>query len=161
MRVKILTFRYSNTLGGFDDGPLAEFTRDKEVLSFREHFFLVNDVPHMSCVLTYEQPAVTGREDLPVRKSEAPLELSEGERLLYNTLREWRMTAARAEGVPPYVLFTNRQLAAIAGKRPDSLTALAGLPGIGAAKVRRYGQAVLELLHGKGAPEPASQEAQP
>ena len=37
MRVKLMTFRYSATLGGFDDTPLVEFIRDKEVLSFREH----------------------------------------------------------------------------------------------------------------------------
>ena len=39
MRVKLFTFRYSATLGGFDDRPLTHFVRDKEVLSFREHFF--------------------------------------------------------------------------------------------------------------------------
>ncbi len=50
MRVKLLTFRYSSSLGGFDDTPLLEFTRDKEVLSFREHFFAVKsrtDSPRM------------------------------------------------------------------------------------------------------------------
>ena len=30
MRVRLMTFRYSATLGGFDDGPLEEFIRDKE-----------------------------------------------------------------------------------------------------------------------------------
>ena len=40
MRVRIFTFRYSSTLGGFDDTPLTDFTRDKETLQFREHFFL-------------------------------------------------------------------------------------------------------------------------
>ena len=48
MRVKRLTFRYSSSLDGFDDTPLLEFTRDKEVLSFREHFFTVNDLPHLA-----------------------------------------------------------------------------------------------------------------
>ena len=37
MRVKLFTLRYSATLGGFDETPLAEFARDKEVLAFREH----------------------------------------------------------------------------------------------------------------------------
>ncbi len=48
MRVKLLTVRYSFSLGGFDDTPLLEFTCDKEVLSFREHIFTVNDIPHLA-----------------------------------------------------------------------------------------------------------------
>jgi hypothetical protein len=38
MRIKLLTFRYSATLGGFDDTTLIEFTRDKKAIAFREHF---------------------------------------------------------------------------------------------------------------------------
>ena len=56
MRVKLFTFRYSSTLGGFDDSPISEFTRDKDVLTFREHFFSVNEVPHLTCVVTYQEP---------------------------------------------------------------------------------------------------------
>ena len=56
MRVRLLTFRFSGTLGGFDDSPLHELVRDKELLSFREHFFTVNDVPHLVCVVTYQEP---------------------------------------------------------------------------------------------------------
>ncbi len=37
MRVKLFTFRYSATLGGIDDSPVTEFTRDEELLTFREH----------------------------------------------------------------------------------------------------------------------------
>ena len=48
IRVKLMTFRYSATLGGFDDTPLVDFIRDKEVLSFREHFYAVNEVPHLT-----------------------------------------------------------------------------------------------------------------
>ena len=57
MRVRLLTFRFSSTIGGFDDGPLTELIRDKEVLVFREHFFTVNEVPH-ACVITYQEPTV-------------------------------------------------------------------------------------------------------
>jgi hypothetical protein len=63
MRVQLFTFRYSATLGGFDDRPLAHFIRDKEVLSFREHFFCGNEVPHILCVVTWQDCLVT----LPVR----------------------------------------------------------------------------------------------
>ena len=58
MRVKIMTLRYCAVLGGFDERPLVEFVRDKEILSFREHFYRVNDVPHFTCILTYQIPAI-------------------------------------------------------------------------------------------------------
>jgi hypothetical protein len=58
MRVKLLTFRYSATLGGFDDTVLTDFIRDKEVIAFREHFYTVNEVPHLSCVVHYQDAVV-------------------------------------------------------------------------------------------------------
>ena len=73
MRWRLLTFRFSGTLGGFDDSPLHELVRDKELLSFREHFFTVNDVPHLVCVVTYQEPQLQApacdgaTRDLPQR----------------------------------------------------------------------------------------------
>ena len=58
MRIKLLTFRYSSTLGGLDDRALSEFIRDKDVIAFREHFYAVNEVPHLSCVIHYQDAVV-------------------------------------------------------------------------------------------------------
>ena len=63
MRVKLLTFRYSSTLGGFDATPLEDFIRDKDVLGFHEHFFHASDVPHVLCVVTWQDPVVGGERD--------------------------------------------------------------------------------------------------
>ena len=37
LRIKLLTFRYSSTLGGFDDTALVDLVRDKEVLGCFRH----------------------------------------------------------------------------------------------------------------------------
>jgi len=71
MRVKLITFRYSATIGGFDDSALSEFIRDKEVLSFREHFYSVNDVPHLTCVVSYQDPVISPRDLDPAQLREA------------------------------------------------------------------------------------------
>jgi hypothetical protein len=48
------------------------------------------------------------------RQRESPrTTLDPAEAELYDRLRAWRNSRAQTEGVPPYVLFTNRQLAAI------------------------------------------------
>ena len=63
-----------------------------------------------------------------------------------NALRAWRRQQAQDQGVPAYVIFHDRTLAEIASRRPASLDALAGVPGVGQSKLDRYGAAVLALL---------------
>ena len=55
--------------------------------------------------------------------------LDEEERALFNTLRDWRTKKAHDEGVPPYLVFTNKHLVEIVTTRPDSPTALANIHG--------------------------------
>jgi ATP-dependent DNA helicase RecQ len=51
--------------------------------------------------------------------------------------------------VPPYVIFHDATLLAIARARPRSRHALDGLPGVGAAKLERYGAALLAVIAGE------------
>ena len=37
MKLKVFTFRFSESIDGFDDKPLQEFIADKEVIEFSEH----------------------------------------------------------------------------------------------------------------------------
>ena len=60
-------------------------------------------------------------------------------------LRAWRLVTARDQSVPAYVVFSDATLQAIAARRPGTLAQLAGVPGVGAVKLDRYGAAVLEL----------------
>jgi ATP-dependent DNA helicase RecQ len=48
--------------------------------------------------------------------------------------------------VPPYVIFHDSTLREMAALRPGSLTAMAEVPGVGAAKLQRYGPAFLEVI---------------
>jgi ATP-dependent DNA helicase RecQ len=64
----------------------------------------------------------------------------------FEALRRWRSEAARTQGVPAYVIFHDATLRQIALAEPANLDALAEVQGVGAAKLERYGDAVLELL---------------
>jgi DNA helicase-2/ATP-dependent DNA helicase PcrA len=64
---------------------------------------------------------------------------------LFERLREWRAETARQQSVPAYVVFSDAALVLIAGRRPRSRAELAGVPGVGAVKLDRYGAAVLAL----------------
>jgi ATP-dependent DNA helicase UvrD/PcrA len=61
-------------------------------------------------------------------------------------LREWRLERAKADNVPPYVVFHDSVLQAIAAARPASLGELAQISGVGPAKLERYGEEVLALV---------------
>jgi ATP-dependent DNA helicase UvrD/PcrA len=61
-------------------------------------------------------------------------------------LKEWRLAKARADEVPAYVVFNDRTLAELAARTPRTLAELAAVPGIGPAKLERYGPELLARL---------------
>jgi ATP-dependent DNA helicase RecQ len=65
---------------------------------------------------------------------------------LLAALKAWRLQQARDQAVPPYVVFHDRTLMEIAARLPADLDALSQVSGVGAAKLERYGQAVLQVL---------------
>ena len=95
-----------------------------------------------------------GAEDGPrvARKSKrartAAAALSPADQPLFEALRAWRTAQAKAQHVPPYVIFSDRTLTEIASVKPSSRAALERVNGVGEAKLAHYGQAVLELVGG-------------
>ena len=65
---------------------------------------------------------------------------------LWEELRAWRLEEARRQQLPPYVIFHDSTLSEVARLRPNSLAALAGIPGIGRTKLDRYGSAVIAIV---------------
>jgi len=79
----------------------------------------------------------------PPQEEEPELEVNEA---LFQALRAWRLEQARAQRVPPYVVFHDSHLRSIAAHCPTTLEALAELKGIGPRKVEKYGSDVIELV---------------
>jgi ATP-dependent DNA helicase RecQ len=69
---------------------------------------------------------------------------------LLERMRAWRLAESRAQGVPAYVILHDSTLAEIARRRPHDLPSLAGIAGIGARKLERYGSALLEVVAREG-----------
>jgi DNA helicase II / ATP-dependent DNA helicase PcrA len=79
------------------------------------------------------------------RCATCPSDRDEG---LYDALREWRAGRAKELGQPAYCVFTDATLAAIAEQKPGDVAALVRIPGIGQAKLDRFGADVLALVTG-------------
>jgi ATP-dependent DNA helicase RecQ len=65
---------------------------------------------------------------------------------LFEHLRDFRRELARERGVPPYVVFTDRTLIAMANTRPSNLAEFGELPGVGAKKLEDLGELFLAEL---------------
>ncbi|MEB2311777.1 MAG: ATP-dependent DNA helicase [Sorangiineae bacterium] len=65
---------------------------------------------------------------------------------LFERLRELRRALAAERSVPAYVVFSDATLLEMAARRPTSPSALLAIPGVGPAKLERYGERFLELL---------------
>jgi DNA helicase-2/ATP-dependent DNA helicase PcrA len=71
-----------------------------------------------------------------------PSSMDEG---LFERLREWRLGRAAEQKQPAFCVFTDATLTAIAESRPMSVADLVAIPGIGAAKLAKYGDDVLKI----------------
>jgi ATP-dependent DNA helicase RecQ len=70
---------------------------------------------------------------------------------VFGALRAWRMAEAKAQSIPPYVIFHDTVLRDIAAVRPQTLEELSQIKGVGASKLQRYGTRVLVVLAEAGA----------
>ena len=71
------------------------------------------------------------------------------DRELYERLRAWRLGAARELGQPAFCVFNDETLTRIAERRPATAGELAGIPGVGARRLEKFGPAVLAVVGGE------------
>jgi ATP-dependent DNA helicase RecQ len=86
----------------------------------------------------------------PLRSGSVPAaDLSAADDTLLERLKAWRLTQSRSQSVPAFVILHDKTLAEIARQRPPDLTALHEIAGIGAAKLKRYGAALVGIVAGR------------
>jgi superfamily II DNA helicase RecQ len=150
MLIKVISLAFDSIYGGFNDQEVRDFLKDKEVISVTDFHFIKNDVPYLTFVLRYfPHRAEIESKNMSKEKRDQDEDwkklLTEADMGLFNILRDWRSQRCKKEGVPPYILFTNHQLAMIVKKRPQSLSELTQIDGIGKGKAEKYGEEVLSI----------------
>ena len=93
---------------------------------------------------------ITENFDMPKGREEAQQmvicysELNRNEKL-YEELREWRKAVAFKENRAAYIIATNRILGLISAYIPKTREELKQIPGFGAHRMERYGDAILDI----------------
>ena len=103
------------------------------------------------------RPVLKGEQSVTMRKRASKRRVRDARRAgpaatldvaahaLFDALRAWRATTAKAHGVPAYVIFHDATLAKIAALCPLDPGQLRGIPGVGTRKLDNFGPALLGL----------------
>ena len=130
----------------------------KELISrLEDGGYLVTELEHQTLRLTEKASGVLylGESvEVLVLKQEEKLQrldddgMTEDERELFDLLRECRSRLARANGVAPFMIFSNATLMDMARKHPTNMTAFKRVSGVGEMKASWYGKEFLKILKG-------------
>lgn len=66
--------------------------------------------------------------------------------VLFEKLRQLRITVAKGMGVPPYIVFSDRTLHELATVKPETVTAIGGITGIGTHKREQFGATFVKAI---------------
>ena len=72
----------------------------------------------------------------------------EGQRI-FNDLKALRRRLAEDEDLPPYIIFADKTLVALAVEKPKTREALLDIHGIGSVKAERYGRSIIRIINGE------------
>ena len=147
MPVRILTIPFDPANALFHDEELNRFLLNKHVEAMQAEFFMIDAKAFWSVFVRYEP--LLAEED----KRSAD-ELDDRQSLLMRRLKEWRKEKADKEGIPPFIIATNKELLEIVKKTPASLEALKDVHGFGKKKVARHGREIVSIVRGIHEKEP-------
>ena len=121
---------------GFE-GPIVDITETGAVIELEGG---------AEMVVPFGERVTVGKRTLPLGP---PHEEPDGD--LVEALKKWRLERSKADEVPAYVIFHDSTLTEIAARKPATDYELAAVPGIGPAKIEKYGAELLSLI-GAAAP---------
>ena len=122
-------------------GTLRLTTASRAVLSGDQRVQLREDArPERASRRRRESKRAAGSGSLGIEAYEQPL---------WDELRALRTQLARQQGVPPYVVFHDATLLAMLRALPANEDDLAGISGVGEAKLKRYGRDFLAVINAR------------
>ena len=138
---------------GEGHGSLLLGPRAWPVLKGEEEVWLRKEQPKA------KKEKLSPRERAGKRVAAGSLEIKNPQ--VFEVLRTLRLGLAKAQGVPPYVIFHDSVLRQMASELPGTLAALGRISGVGKVKLEHYGNKFLEVLQGFSSGEKEMVEPKP
>ena len=126
-----------------DGYPVLRLTESARALLKGEAKLLLAVTPKPEKSRRRKGAAPNGAEPLPAEEA------------LFQALRVLRKRLADEQGLPPYVVFADAALRAMASAQPLTPTAFAQIPGVGARKLEQYGAVFTEAIRDFLATDPS------
>ncbi len=148
--IKIITLAFDAENQSFDEEILNEFISTHKIRFIRKEFFICQDVPYWSFVIDYEKSMKKKSHEEFVSQSMEEVNHDTLDEAVMQRLKAWRITEAKKQAYPAYIVLTNNQIEEISCKKPMSKDALAKIAGIGKNKISLYGDAIIRIVTGEG-----------
>jgi hypothetical protein len=157
MSIRIFAIPFDPQKDLFQDEDLSRFVLNKQIRRLHPEFFQVDGNAYWTVFVEYETI---------LTKDPAESEgLDTAQRLLFQRLKEWRKDRAEKEGVPVFIIATNKQLLDLVKRAPGTLKALSyayqhksNLPAEYLEKTAEYATEAQWNLFRSGGKEEATQE---
>jgi superfamily II DNA helicase RecQ len=124
---------------------LNSFLRQNTIISIDKQFVSAGAESFFFFLVEYEASTPETKYDRGDRIDYAKI-LAEQQFSAFNELREYRAKAAKEQGVPPYVIFTNDMAAAMVRLASPAKDALKSIDGFGPAKMEKHGDTICAIL---------------
>ena len=139
MPYAIITIPFNSLQHCFYPDELNSFCLNKKVLMKKVEFFKEGETYYWSVFLEYE--LVLEQGSLDETKG-----LTQACQLCFKRLKDWRKEKAEKEGIPPYVIATNKQLIEIIKKEIKTIEGLKQIHGFGKKKLEKYGEEITAMM---------------
>ncbi len=123
--IKIDPFHMSLTL----TAKAAKILRSEEKIELRQHILI---------------PKIKKPKEKP---QIIPYTMDENDNLLFKKLKTLRLEFAKAENMPPYVIFHDKTLNEMVQKKPKTIEELREISGVGEHKLNKYGESFLNAIN--------------
>jgi len=132
------------------ESELNRFLRSVRVITIHREFISNGQNSSWAMAVEYlkdsskesgAETAASGKKKVDYKEILSPEDFA-----VYSKLREWRKLSATQENITMYVILTNEQMAKISEKRITAKAALSEIEGLGDARVKKYGDAVIKIM---------------
>ena len=95
-----------------------------------------------------DEDKITKRNEKPKKNKKGMDSLTSKGFKLFDKLKELRLEIARAEKIPPYIVFNDKTLIDMCAKMPTTKSDMLNVSGVGENKYGKYGERFIEVIKG-------------